>query len=113
MKEQLLNNEAILFVSYLNNIEISYLFCGIYEGFAWGWSQVNVDVYEKKYAPRHLLEWEAIKYFKKKKFKLYDLGERYNFSDNFSPTLKQITISDFKEKYGALMYPKASYEFSF
>ena len=35
------------------------------------------------------------------------------------PELKENTtfynrdLSDFKEKYGALMYPKASYEFSF
>jgi hypothetical protein len=113
MKEQLLNNEAILFVSYLKDIEISFLFCGIYEKFSWGWSQVNVEIYEREYSPRHLLEWEAIKYFKENQFKFYDIGERFYPSKNFNPTIKQMTISDFKEKYGAKLYPKAWYKFNF
>jgi hypothetical protein len=111
MEQQLSNNNAKLFVIYLDDkIEISYLYCGIYNGFAWGWSQVNIDKYEKEFMPRHLLEWEAICYFKESNYRYYELGERYYKQYNFRPTKKELTISDFKEKYGSSMYPKVVYE---
>tara|TARA_B110000858_G_scaffold197115_1_gene257663 strand:- start:270 stop:1301 length:1032 start_codon:yes stop_codon:yes gene_type:complete len=114
MKERIIDNQATLFVSYLNkSTEISYLYCGHYEKFAWGWSQVNDLNYEKEFQPRHSLEWEAINYFKKNNFLFYDIGERYNIAQNFLPTLKQLSISDFKEKYGTALFPKPVYEFEF
>ena len=114
MKERILDNQATLFVTYLNkNTEISYLYCGHYKKFAWGWSQVNDVNYEKEFQPRHSLEWEAINYYKKNNFLFYDIGERYNISSNFKPSLKQLSISDFKEKYGADLFPKPVYEFKF
>ena len=114
MKERIFENQATLFVTYLNkNTEISYLYCGHYEKFAWGWSQVNDENYEKEFQPRHSLEWEAINYFKKNNFLFYDIGERYNIGQNFVPTFKQVSISDFKEKYGASLFPNPVYEFEF
>lgn len=114
MKKRIFDNKATLFVSYLNkSTEISYLYCGHYKKFAWGWSQVNDVKYEKEFQPRHSLEWYAINYFKKNKFLFYDIGERYNMGQNFSPTDKQLSISDFKEKYGAALFPKPVYEFEF
>ena len=114
MKKRIYDNQATLFVSYLNkSTEISYLYCGHYKKFAWGWSQVNDIKYEKEFRPRHSLEWYAINYYKKNKFLFYDIGERYNLGQNFIPTAKQLSISDFKEKYGAALFPKPVYEFEF
>ena len=36
-----------------------------------------------------------------------------NIAQNFLPTLKQLSISDFKEKYGTALFPKPVYEFEF
>ena len=70
---------------------------------AFGWSQVNVDQYEKEYSPRHFLEWQAILHYKKRGFTWYEIGERY-----YGPqyTEKEISISVFKERYGGLQLPK-------
>lgn len=111
MEQKIFDSEAKLFVAFLDGkFEISYLYCGVYNKFAWGWSQVNIERFEKEFMPRHLLEWEAICYFKDSNFKYYELGERYYNQFNFKPTKKELTISDFKEKYGSPMYPKVIYE---
>ena len=106
MLQNIKSNMGILFSSSINNLEISYLYCGLFKKFSWGWSQVNDRNYEKKYMPRHFLEWNAIIYLKKKGFKYYELGENYKIANqNFSQ--KEISISEFKEKYGSEMYPKS------
>jgi len=106
MLNNILSNMGILFSCSTNSSEISYLYCGLYKKFSWGWSQVNDRDFEKKFMPRHFLEWNAILYFKKKGFKYYELGENYKVANqNFSQ--KEISISEFKEKYGSEMYPKS------
>ena len=57
---------ATLFVANINDKSISYLFFGHFEQSAFGWSQVNIEEYELEYSPRHLLEWNAIIYYKYK-----------------------------------------------
>ncbi len=102
-------NLGILFSCSTNDLEISYLYCGLFNKFAWGWSQVNNRDYEKKFMPRHFLEWKAILYLKKKGFKYYELGENYKIAnEKFSK--KEISISEFKEKYGSEMYPKSFFK---
>ena len=65
-----------------------------------------MDKYEKEYMPRHLLEWETILYYKKNLFSHYELGERFFNQKQNKITKKEITISEFKEKYGSDYFPK-------
>lgn len=106
MKALLKRNNAALFVaSTPDGIDISYLYCGEFDKFSFGWSQVNVDAYERQYSPRHLLEWEAMMAYKRRGFSYYEVGIKYDSPQlNYIPTEKEITISQFKERYGGAIY---------
>ena len=106
MLKKIYDNEADLFYLSLDNKNISYLYCSRLLDFAWGWSQVNLKEYEN-ISPRHSLEWNAMKYYKNNKFYFYEIGERFYPQEKFKPTEKEISISEFKEKYGSDKYPKA------
>jgi len=108
MLKKIYDGEANLFFLTLNNKNISYLYCSTFRNFAWGWSQVNKKKYEN-ISPRHFLEWNAIKYYKRRKFDFYEIGERFFKQNKFNPTKKEITISEFKEKYGSDKYPKVNF----
>ena len=110
MKQQIFDNESDLFCLRYKNKSVSYLYCGRHHNFAWGWSQVNNEEYEKYLMPRHLLEWKILLYYKKKKIHFYEMGERYFSQKNFKPSKKLINISIFKEKYGANKYPRVIFE---
>ncbi len=109
MKNSLIDGEAILFTITSNQKDISFLFCGVHKKFCFGWSQANFKEYEKEYMPRHFLEWSVIKYLKKNRFSLYEIGERYYEYDNFSAPEKFFSISDFKEKFGGNFFPKVNF----
>jgi len=109
MLNDLEKNKAILFSVSILDRDISFLHCGNHLDYAWGWSQANDDEFEKKYMPRHVLEWLTILYFKKKNFKYYELGEHYS-NINQKVKKKEISISEFKEKYGSSIYPKVFFK---
>lgn len=107
MSEMIFDNKAVLFVSHLNDKELSYLFCGQYHKMAFGWSQVNVKEFEREYLPRHILEWKAFSYYKIKGYKFYEVGDRYyGPTPLYIPTEKVISIGVFKERYGGILLPK-------
>jgi hypothetical protein len=106
MLKKIYDNEADLFYLNLDNKSISYLYCARLYDFAWGWSQVNLKKYEN-ISPRHFLEWSVMKYYKRNQFHFYEIGERYYDQEKFKPSAKELSISDFKEKYGSDKYPKA------
>ena len=108
MLKKIFDDEADLFCLDLNNKSISFLYCSRLYNFAWGWTQVNLKKYEN-ISPRHFLEWNAMKYYKNKKFDFYEIGERYYEQYKFKPTVKELSISDFKEKYGSDKYPKVNF----
>lgn len=108
MLKKIYDNEADLFYLKLDNKIISFLYCSKISNFAWGWSQVNLKEYEYL-SPRHFLEWNAMKYYKDNQFHFYEIGELFFEQKNFKPTLKEKTISEFKEKFGSDMYPKVIY----
>ena len=112
MLKKIYDNEAELFILNFGGKSVSFLFCARYKTLAWGWSQVNIKKYEN-ISPRHFLEWNAIKYYKKNNLKYYEIGERYYKQKKFSPTDKELTISEFKEKYGSDKYPKAYFRVNF
>ena len=64
-----------------------FVFVGEFENYSISWSQANVEEYEKEFTPRHLLEWNVIKFYKEIGFDFYDIGEiyidycDYSFSD--------------------------------
>ncbi len=51
-----------------------------------------------------------MKYYKNNHFSFYELGERYFMQDRFIPTKKELSISEFKEKFGSDRYPKAYFK---
>jgi hypothetical protein len=107
MYDSLSTGDASLFIAFIENTPISYLFCGEFELMAFGWSQVNDDAYELEYSPRHLLEWSAMMFYKKINFKYYEVGERYYGAQLFhTPSEKEISISVFKERFGGILLPK-------
>ena len=108
MLKKIYDNEADLFYLTLDDKTISYLYCGRLYDFAWGWTQVNLRKYEY-ISPRHFLEWSAIKYYIKNKFSFYEIGIRFYKQENFKPTNKELSISDWKEKYGSDKYPEVHY----
>ena len=105
MLKKIYENEADLFYLNFDKKRISYLYCARYKDFAWGWTQVNLKKYEYL-SPRHFLEWNVMKYYKKNKLNFYEIGERYYAQNNFIPSDKEISISEFKEKFGSNKYPK-------
>ena len=48
-----------------------------------------------------------MRYYKNNGIKFYEIGERYYIQRDFKPTSKEISISEFKEKFGSDKYPKA------
>ena len=106
MLKKIYDNEADLFYLDLDGISASFLYCAKLFDFAWGWTQVNLKEYEI-ISPRHFLEWQAMKYYKDNHFHFYEIGERFYPQEKFKPTSKELSISEFKEKYGSDRYPKA------
>ncbi|MFH2204168.1 MAG: GNAT family N-acetyltransferase [Elusimicrobiota bacterium] len=104
------DGQASLFVVSADGVPASFLFCGEFSAMAFGWSQVNDKERESRGALRHLLEWEAIVHYKRRGFRFYELGARFYGPQLFyAPSPKEITISEFKERYGALQLPKVSW----
>ena len=67
MFNDLQKNLATLYSVSIKDKDISFLHCGNYLDFSWGWSQANDPEFEKDYMPRHVLEWLTILHLKKKK----------------------------------------------
>ena len=50
------NGGASLLAAMLGDVAVSFLYCGEYAKGRFGWSQANVEAYEREYSPRHFLE---------------------------------------------------------
>ena len=111
MFKTLIESKATLFVAFIQETPISFLYCGEFGKMAYGFSQTNVAKYEKEYSPRHLLEWQAIGRYQKRGFLYYDLGIRWFGPQLYkNPSEKEINISEFKERYGAHLWPDLMFE---
>ena len=96
-----------LFVTYVGDEAISFLYCGEFGRVAYGWSQANRPQFEAEHTPRHLLEWEAIRHYKARGFGIYEIGDRPHWAQPFhSPSAKEVSIGEFKERYGGFLLPK-------
>jgi hypothetical protein len=110
MRDVIRNGNGALFINKMNNTPISYLFCGAWAGLAFGWSQANIEAYEE-FSPRHLLEWQAILYYRAQGCRYYELGARFSngqiaqWCDD-----KLLNISFFKERYGGDLLPEVHFE---
>lgn len=110
MYQMLLNGDAKLFTLGHNQNTISFLFVGEFENYSLSWSQANVEEYEKEFTPRHLLEWNVIKFYKEMGFDFYDIGEIYFDYCDYSFSDKEKNISNFKMKFGGNLFPRAYYQ---
>jgi len=100
-----------LFVGFVNETPASFLYCGEFEGFGFGWSQANIEEYASEQAMRHLLEWSAVLSYKERKFKYYEIGRRFYGPQLYKvPTPKELSISFFKERYGGQLWPYLVFE---
>jgi len=107
MYNGLLKGCASLFVAFVKDTPISYLYCGEFSLMAFGWSQVNVAEYEEEYSPRHTIEWEAILYYQNQKFNFYEVGEIFYKPQFFYlASEKEKSISILKERFGGFLVPK-------
>lgn len=107
MQQAVFEGQATLFVSLFNEEPVSFLLCGHFGKSAFGWSQVNVEKFERELSPRHHLEWTAISHFANNGFETYEIGERYLEKQLMhSPTEKEISIAEFKERFGAMLLPR-------
>ena len=87
-----------LFVSLLNQSPIAFLYCDGYRNFARGWSQVTKPDLGPKVFPRTLLEWSAIKSFKREGRSIYHLG---TISNELLANNKEIKgFDEFKLRFG-------------
>lgn len=110
MLDRIKKQEATLFVTSVNSKNISFLYCGEYLDYAFGWSQVNLREFEKEFSPRQSLEWHAITHYKCRNFQFYEIGETYGTPTFYlNPTDKEKSIGHFKEKFGASWYPKIKF----
>jgi len=110
MRDLIGPGKGALFVNRMDGTPISYLFCGAWAGIAFGWSQANIGSYEE-YSPRHLLEWQAILYYKSQGFKYYELGLRYSNGQVAEwCNDKLLNIGFFKERYGGQLSPEVQFE---
>ncbi len=111
MGELIKKKIGVLFILKYKKKIISYLYCGTYNKFSWGWSQLNMPLdqfkTDFKMEPRHILEWKTIKYLKKNGFENYDLGDY--FKDKSKYSTKELSISIFKKKFGPGVYENKIY----
>jgi lipid II:glycine glycyltransferase (peptidoglycan interpeptide bridge formation enzyme) len=114
MRDLIKPGKAALFLGMIDDKIISYLFCGSYHKMAFGWSQANDEEFVKEYNVRHLIEWQAILYYKSEGYKYYELGERYYTPQIFhTPSKKELTIGQFKQNYGGHLMSKIIWRYYF
>jgi hypothetical protein len=109
MENMLKSGGATLFVNTFEGWPIAYLYCGHRHALSFGWSQVNV-LPVCVGAPRHFLEWSAIKYFAAKGYVLYDVGPKHCSGQiGLEVSEKQKSIGFFKERFGGVLSPEVHY----
>lgn len=91
----LYENEWVAFAHFLTYEDRAYYAMGnIKEGF-------------RGFRPSHLIQWEAMKYMKKKGIDFYEIGTDYIGQ---APTEKEVNISKFKRGFGGFVAPLFSDE---
>lgn len=111
MREAIIKGEATLFIARAQDQPISFLYCGEFHRFAFGWSQVNLDEFEKRYSPRHLLEWQALLAYKRRGFSFYEVGTYWAGPQLYKiPSPKELSIAEFKRRYGGIWMAELCFE---
>lgn len=102
---------ARLFVAFAGDLAISYLHCGEFSRFAYGFSQVNLDEFERQHSPRQLLEWQAMLSYRNRGFWFYEVGTLWHGPQFYKvPSAKELSIAEFKRRYGGLWLPELCFE---
>ena len=98
MKELIYRGICKLFINFLEEEPISFLYCDSAREYARGWSQVTKPNLGKKIFPRTLLEWTAMKSYKKEGRKVYYLGALEKKPTNSISEL--YGFEEFKRRFG-------------
>ncbi len=70
---------------------------------------MNIEESKRSFT-RHLLEWEAMLYYKRQGYRYYEVGERFCCPQLlYAPSAKELSISEFKERYGGFTLPKVNW----
>ncbi len=108
MLKNLFNGKASMFAIKQDEIDLSFLYCFEHKKYVFATSQTNTTDYNylKKYNLRHYIEQKVIEFYRKNKFKYYEIGRTYFFNKNFKnfeDKHKRISIG--KLKFGADLVP--------
>ncbi|PIT93765.1 hypothetical protein COU00_02605 [Candidatus Falkowbacteria bacterium CG10_big_fil_rev_8_21_14_0_10_43_11] len=105
MYQWLKNDLAFLVAAEYENKRIGFEYYGIYKNNVYGFSAANDPDYA--HLPvRHAIEWEAIRWMKKKGISFYDIGlQQYGARFHDFPDKKQLDISHFKKGFGGFPVP--------
>jgi len=107
MAHLLESSHASLFVTYVEGVPASHLYCGQFDRFAFGWSQANVEEFEQRFSPRHIVEWTAMTTYKSQGFKCYEIGVIWpGPQPQFVPSAKQESIAEYKRRFGGYFVPR-------
>jgi hypothetical protein len=109
MKVRIKNGSSTLFFLENNKNLIAYLWCTEIKGvFASAASQASIkNKFYLDNSVRFYLEWCAINFYNKKKFKFYEIGQHYYFNQNWmNISSKQKRIGLSKLKFGGSIYPR-------
>lgn len=111
MLDLLKKGKTTLFAAVVDRKPISFLYCGEFLNSAIGWSQANLDEFEKEHSPRHLLEYSAMLSYQRRHFRFYGLGDRWSSPQLHKvPSEKERSIAWFKERYGGVPWPDFFFE---
>ncbi|MFH1428067.1 MAG: GNAT family N-acetyltransferase [Patescibacteria group bacterium] len=96
---------AFLVVALYQDKQIGFEYYTIYKDNVYGFSAANdpdfIDL-----PIRHLIEWEAILWMKKKKCNFYEIGwQHYSYQPYDFPDEKLVNISHFKKGFGGFTVP--------
>lgn len=98
MKELIKKGICKLFINFLEEEPISFLYCDSAREYARGWSQVTKLDLGRRIFPRTLLEWTAMKSYKYEGRRVYHLGTLENKPTNSISEL--YGFEEFKRRFG-------------
>lgn len=114
MRDLVAQGRAGLFVGLLADEPVSFLYVGEFEGLAYGWSQVNRDEFEEGRSLRHALEWDAAMHYRDVGFSYYEVGTLWSPAQPYKvPSSKELSIAEFKRRYGGVLLPELVFERAF
>jgi len=107
------NGHGYLFESFEKAQWSGFIYILVYKSYAY-YAMSCRNSEETTVANSQIIQWEVIKWLKKRNVKLYELGEQYFTPSFFYPVdSKMIAISQHKRGFGGILIPQVSGEYYF